>query len=389
MATSCNGAGTAPLRVLIDGAVYGVQRHGGINTYFNEVVARLARRPDTAVEVLLPLLPLSRPPRDRRVRLRRLLLPATLGFRTRRPLALLNGAIRALYLRTRPRCVFHGTYFDWAPAGVPQVATVHDMNHELYPERYANEWGDFLRARYREYVRRATWVIAVSQKTKADVIQFYGIDPTRVEVVHHAVDPEAFWPDRTPQALAFVREQLGQARPYLLYVGGRGDWYKNFPALLEVFGAFGPRAGLALVVAGRPWTSAEAADLRRRGLGGAVRLVPHPTTDQLRALYGSAHAFVYPSVHEGFGIPLLEAMACGSPVLASDIAVFREVAGDAALFFDPADPGAIGGRIEDSLDPARREGLVARGLERVQLFSWEKCAEATHQVYLKALAAHA
>jgi len=376
------------LHVLIDGAVYGIQRHGGINTYFNEVMARLARRSDTEIEVLLPFLALSRPPRVRGITARRLFLPATLGFGTRRLLSLMNEAIRSIYVRSKVGHIYHATYFDWAPEGIPQVASVYDMNHELFPEHYDNEWGVFLRCRYREYARRATRIIAISQKTKDDVIRFYDIDPTRIDVVHLAAGRELFWPDRTPRSLAFVRDRLGLAGPYFLYVGGRQDWYKNFPALLEAFAASGLQTRMALVVAGRPWTSSEAASIRRLGLQDAVRLVPHPTTDQLRVLYSSAHAFVYPSLHEGFGIPLLEAMACGTLVLASDVDVFREVAGDAALFFNPVDPGAIGRSLASSVDPSCRDEHVARGFEQVQHFSWEKCADATYQVYQKTLASH-
>ena len=291
---------------------------------------------------------------------------------------------RAQWLR---RCVFHSTFFSRITNRVPQVATAYDLNHELLPEKYSDSWGLAFQARVRDYMQRATRLIAISRKTKTDLVRFYGIDPARVDVVHLAVDPKDFWPDQSPEHQAQLQASFGLVRPYLLYVGGRAYHYKNFDRLLEAFAVVARTTPLTLAVAGIPFSAEEQATIRALGLETRVRSIVNPPVATLRVLYSLAQAFVFPSLHEGFGLPLLEAMACGTPVLASDTAVFREVAGDAFVPFDPADPTAIAAALVRTLAEEVRQKLIASGWQRVRQFSWDRCAEETVLVYRKALAA--
>jgi glycosyltransferase involved in cell wall biosynthesis len=380
--------------ILVDGVVYGFQRFGGINTYFNEVMARLAKRPDTRVEVLVPRVCSGRLPSWPVLKLRRELFPVEgLGIngrvsqRVRPLLKMLNTTVTVLRARVRQPCVFHSTYFTWLPNGVPQVASAYDMNHELFPQMYASDWGQWLRWQYREYLTRAARVIAISERTKRDIVRIYGLDPSVIDVVHLAIDRERFRPECDARQRDYLREKAGLASPYLLYVGLRND-YKNFDGLLRALADSPLRERLTLAVAGRPWQEEELALVRRVGLEGRVRLIVNPSDEVLRALYSFAAAFVYPSRHEGFGIPLLEAMACGCPVLASDTEVFHEVAGDAVIYFSPDDPADIGRTFEAALDEPTREVFRERGFARIERYSWERCAEQTFEVYQKALAGH-
>jgi glycosyltransferase involved in cell wall biosynthesis len=281
--------------------------------------------------------------------------------------------------------VFQSTYFTLSGEPVPQVALALDMNHEVLPEFFHNDWGQWLRRRYRDYLQEATRIIAISQTTKDDVMRFYGIPSGKIDIAYPAVNRDVFRPQHSDQLLGAERALINSCRPYILYVGNRGR-YKNFAGLLEGFAQSSTKNKLHLVVAGSPWREIESAQIQRLGIDSRVRLITDPSEHCLTALYSFAAAFIYPSFHEGFGIPLLEAMACGTLVLASDTAVFREVAGDAAMYFEPHEPSDIARVLETFLTDADRSEYIARGFERVAKYSWEKCAEQCLCVYQKASA---
>jgi glycosyltransferase involved in cell wall biosynthesis len=281
--------------------------------------------------------------------------------------------------------VFQSTYFTISNDSLPQVAVAYDMNHELFSENYQDDWGMSLRKQYRDYLQRANRIIAISQNTKNDIMHFYGIPSKMIDVVFPAVNRETFRPEPNSRLLEAFEPQIGYCRPYILYVGARGG-YKNFARLLEAFAQSSAKDRLHLVAAGKPWRETEREQIHRLGLDSRVRLITNPSDQSLRVLYSFAAAFVYPSLHEGFGIPLLEAMACGTLVLASDTAVFREVAGDAAIYFKPHDPSDLARTLEIFPSASERAEYIARGFEQTAKYSWEKCASQTLCVYQKALA---
>jgi glycosyltransferase involved in cell wall biosynthesis len=381
------------VNVIIDGIVYGFQKYGGINTYFNEVLPRIAARPGTSVRVLLPRAAKGTPPPPPVRVVPRELIP----YRTRLSRRLdrkLEAAVQAMSLRwhgmvagRKPRAVFQSSYFTVLPGSIPQVGIVADMNHEIFADKYdATEFGRRLRHTYPRYLRQADRIIAVSHVTKSDVVRFYGIDESLIDVVHLATDPQQFFVERNEDSLARVRGVLPSPLPFLLFVGGRTTLYKNFDMQLRAMARCARTTGLALVVAGKAWTDDEASLLKTLGLETHVHLVEDPDVDLLRSLYNLATAFVFPSHHEGFGIPLLEAMACGTLVIASDIGIFHEIAGDAAIYFAPFDLDAFVRAIEASLDEAVQQTYRERGFAQVAKYSWDRCADKTYAVYEKALA---
>jgi glycosyltransferase involved in cell wall biosynthesis len=379
------------MQVIVDGIVYGRQRFGGINTYFNEVLPRLARRPDTRVDLLMPRHhegavpgpPVRQVPRD--------FVPSRtdLSWRLDQRLEPVMEALKlgafGLWMSTRRQAVFHSSYFTSLPLTArPQVAIAYDMNHELFPHLYTDAHGVWLRKLYPEYLRRATRVIAISETTKRHVEHYYGIPGDRIDVVHLAVDPARFHPagpDVDREALA---RELGIDSPYVLYVGGRWH-YKNFSSVLEAMDRLHRRTQLKLVVAGPPWSAAESAKLTHHPAAAAVHLVAHPDDAKLRLLYSCAAAFVFPSLHEGFGIPLLEAMACGAPVVAADTDVFHEVAGEAVVFVRPQDPDEIAGAVERLLDVRVGRDYRDRGIRQSRRYSWDATAQGTRLAYERAL----
>lgn len=277
------------------------------------------------------------------------------------------------------------------------VVTVHDLGYRYFPEahRRFDRW--YLDVSTRFNARTAAHVLADSQATKDDLVRIYGIDPGRITVVHLGRD-EALAPVTDPQRLADVQRRLGltvgdSARPYILYVGTLQP-RKNLARLIGAFARVLPELdrhwpGLRLVLAGRQGWLAAGIVQRVAELGLHERvLFPGFVADaDLPALLSGAAVFAFPSLHEGFGFPVLEAQACGVPVLTSTTSSLPEVAGDAALLVDPLDEAAIAAGLRRLLsDDDLRRRLIAAGFANIQRFSWARCAQETLRV-LAAVAA--
>ncbi len=242
-------------------------------------------------------------------------------------------------------------------APCPCVVTVHDLSFQREPELMGFKDRLIFRTVVPRAVRRAARVLTVSERTKRDLVQLYGVLPERIVVTPNGIDP-AFSPG-------------DGSRDYVLAVGAI-QRRKNQLAALEAASA----VGLPLVVAGPEKEHALARELRARG----ARVVGHVETERLAELYRGAACLVQASRYEGFGLPVLEAMACGTPVVAVPEPALEEVAGDAAVFVEEA-------RLADGIRRAlaEREPLVAAGLERARRFSWRTTAERTLDVYREIL----
>jgi glycosyltransferase involved in cell wall biosynthesis len=269
---------------------------------------------------------------------------------------------------------YYGTYRGalgpWA-----RVVTVYDMVHELFPDNFANA-RQITRLK-RAAVDRADHVICISDNTRADLVKLFGVHPDKVSVV-----PLGF--DR----VCAPGESLGTdppvlPAPYLLFVGNRGG-YKNFAQLLRAV-AHGPalRQDFSVVAfGGGDFGQAEIALVEELGL--ARHRVLHRQGDDklLGQLYRAAAALVYPSLYEGFGLPPLEAMAQGCPVISSDRSAMPEVIGDAGEFFDPTSVESMATAIERVVyTPSYAQALRELGQRRLAQFTWERCAEQTLALY--------
>jgi glycosyltransferase involved in cell wall biosynthesis len=240
------------------------------------------------------------------------------------------------------------------------VVTVHDLSFERDPSAMGRLDRLLFRALVPRSVRRALRVLTVSERTKRDLVELYGVDPGKVVLTPNGVDP------------AFSPSPDGGSGGYLLYVGAI-QARKDPLAAVEAAAV----AGLRLVVVGPEKEPELAEELRRRGaeLRGYLELA------ELAEVYRRASVLILPSRYEGFGLPVLEAMASGTPVVASGDAALREVAGDAALYASRDELGAAVLRAQ-----TERGRLVAAGLERARLFSWAEAARVTLEVYREALA---
>ncbi|MDP9368698.1 MAG: glycosyltransferase family 4 protein [Chloroflexota bacterium] len=282
--------------------------------------------------------------------------------------------------------VLHGPV-NIAPLLVPcpTVVTVHDLAYLRLPDRLPAGRRRYFSALTRASARRAARVLAVSESTKRDVVELLEVPEDRVAVTPLAAD--AGFRPVTGEALdAFLGEQR-IVRPFVLSVGTL-EPRKNLPALLRAFGRIAPEVPHDLVLAGpEGWMTDEIHETRRRlGLGDRVRFTGYVETAMLPAWYSAADLFVYPSLYEGFGLPPLEAMACGTPVVTSDVSSLPEVVGDAALTVPPTEETALAEAMRRVLeDRVLAADLQARGLERAREFSWRRTAALTVAAYREAV----
>jgi glycosyltransferase involved in cell wall biosynthesis len=286
-----------------------------------------------------------------------------------------------------PLDVFHSTGFALPPVGnVPLVMTVHDLTFLTHPRVHTVEnWGRAVSTAADAADRGATF-IAVSKHTRDEVVGLLGVSTDRVTVVHEAPD-SVFRPGEAGSA--GVLEGFDLQGDFVLAVGSL-EPRKNLIGLLDGMLQL-PRSvadRVTLVVVGphgwRNRSIRERVDRARRTL--RVKEVGYVSTEELVELYRRAAIFAYPSLSEGFGLPVLEAMACGAPVLTSNRSSLPEVAGDAAVLVDPDDPADIALGLERMLsDRGLRSGMIEKGFDNVRRFSWDRCARETVAVYRRAI----
>lgn len=266
-------------------------------------------------------------------------------------------------------------------SGAPRVVTIHDLAFHLYPEQYPGAKQRYLRAMTRLSVRRATRVIAVSDATRRDIIRLYGCDPARVTTVPNGVGPE-FAPLPQEQVAAFRRAR-GLPEPFILFLGTLQP-RKNLETLLRAYARVAAETGWGLVVVGATGWSYEPifATAEALGLTKSVVFAGFADPEELPLWYNAAGMLVYPSLYEGFGLPALEAMACGTPVIAANNSSLPEVVGEAGLLVGAKDVEAMAHAIATlARDDELRQELSARGRQRAAGYSWRKTAEATLGVY--------
>ena len=270
----------------------------------------------------------------------------------------------------------------------PLVVTIFDLSFLRYPRAFRPGNRLYLRLFTRVSARRARRIIAISENTKADITHWLGVPAERIEVVYCGVG-ERFHPLPAEEVLAFRREK-GLPEQFLLHVGTL-EPRKNLSLLLRAYARLRAAGGNPppLILAGaRGWMCEGLfSQVEELELGDSVHFPGYVRPEELPLWYNAATCFVYPSLYEGFGLPPLEAMACGTPVLSSNAASLPEVAGDARLLLDPLDEEAWAHELARVLSrPEVQRELAERGLDRARRFSWRRAAEETVHVYRCALA---
>jgi glycosyltransferase involved in cell wall biosynthesis len=273
--------------------------------------------------------------------------------------------------------VFFPTYYDTYFEGKinkPYVLTVHDMTHEYFPALFLKN-RDFTLGKKRKAINHAAHLIAISENTKKDLLKFYDVPQDKITVVHHGMEPTY-----TTQQVA------GLPACYFLFVGERG-MYKNFEVVARALGAL-QNSSVELICTGKPFAAAEMKLLNECGL--AARATAMQVTDaQLNFLYEKSAALVYPSLYEGFGYPLLEAMRANCPVISADSSCLPEVGGNAALYFNPNNAEELKNKMLQvlSLSEKDKAELVAKGRENLARFTMKESMEKTIAILKKVAAA--
>jgi glycosyltransferase involved in cell wall biosynthesis len=355
------------MRVLIDGSVFGNKGQKGIQRYVHQLV--LATQEHVAImhhqkhRLSLPpdLYPLVLDAYNKRLPGKNLPLRAVRSFRR--------------YVASKGFDVYHTPFMGVCPhPNTPSVMVVHDMVCEKLPEFFAADatLGTSIKKRAMD---AATLLIAISQSTSNDLLDVYPEFQGRVRVIHHGAE-------HLPQICnsnKLIRNTL-HAIPYALFVGDRVG-YKNFRTLLYAISESNWPKELQLVVAGPKPTEDEINECRCRNLEKQVRFLGHVSDNELVSLYQNARCFVFPSMQEGFGFPLIEAQRLGTPVVASDIPVFHEIGGDGFESFNTSDPLSLARAVARVVEPDRGTSLRASGMLNATRFSWHNTAAQTAAVW--------
>ncbi len=266
-------------------------------------------------------------------------------------------------------------------ATVPSVVTVHDLAFLAYPEAYHPAKRRYLTVMTRLSVHRARRIIAVSAHTRDDLVHQFGVRPERIAVIPNAAD-ERFKPSDDPIGVAQFRAAHNLPDRFILFVGTL-EPRKNLRRLIEAFSLIADDSDIKLVIVGASgWLTSDLAPLvHARNLGERIIFTGYVSDDDLPCWYQAATLFCYPSLYEGFGLPVLEAMACGTPVVTSRTSSIPEVTGEAAVLVDPTDVSALARALKSVLaNEVRRNEMSAAGIARSHAYSWGRTAAATLEV---------
>ena len=352
----------------------------GIDTYIRNLLRHLARIDDRNEYVLL----CHAPDLD---------IAGTLGpnFRTvLEPSP--NYSVREqfhvpLLLRRERPDVYHAPHYVLPPAvSCSSVVTIHDCIHLMFPQYLPSRLAYvYAKGSMWSASRKANKILTVSEASKRDILRFFDVPSEKVVVIHNAID-ERFLAPADPERMDMARQRYQLDHPFVLYVGNIKP-HKNIGRLIDAFSRARRQCpdDLKLVIIGDEISKYPALrqSVHKHKLDKHVRFLGIQPMETLAAFYRLARVFVFPSLYEGFGLPPLEAMACGAPVVTSNVSSLPEVAGGAALLVDPYDADAIAhGIVQAVNDEALRADLIRRGRERARSFSWTQSVRMIHQIYM-------
>jgi len=359
--------------IIYDSLIFDLQKYGGISRYFCEIISRLHIKYEISVRYTE-----NHYLAQSKLCKHRLYFPHFLFKRYSQKLYHKNYKLTKKLLKTSTPYLFHPTYYDTSFLNYigtnPFVITVHDMIYELFPADFNDSQVGILLKK--ELITKANRIIAISENTKNDIVKILNIPPEKIDVIYHGT---------SMQPPSGKKRRLNLPQKYILFVGER-SFYKNFQRLLEAFAIISKANNdLFLICTGKPFSDSEQQQIKI--LSVESRIIQQSIDDNdLSELYNRALLLVYPSLYEGFGIPILEAYACNCPVVLSNTSCFPEIAGDAGAYFDPYSVSSIADTLIEIINNEdKRIRLIADGKERLKLYSWEKAAQKTEELYLKVL----
>lgn len=356
------------MKLLFDNQIFYSQNFGGISRYFCNLFTEFKNiNPDISIS-----LPILHHQNQHLKEVESLIekSESTKNFRLFRNYQKENNNLLTKTINEQNYDILHATYYDVnlmkLKKDKPLVITIHDMIHEIYPEFFSLK--DNVANYKKEMAMKADKIITVSENTKNDLLKFIKLDEKKIEVI--------------PLASSFknVVKKTNKSK-YILYVGNR-TIYKNFYFMVSsIVDILKENVDLNLLCFGQDFSKKEIKFLENLGVQDKVKVIGKNDQDLIN-LYSNALAFIMPSYYEGFGIPILEAMSCGCPVIASNQSSIPEVAADSAFYFDAKDAKSIKYAVDKVIsDEELRKNLAAKGYERNELFSWNKTANKTLQIY--------
>lgn len=362
------------MKILYDHQIFTSQVYGGISRYFYELINSYNTNKDT--ETILPFMfSLNHYIKDED-NISDFPIFTNYQFKGKnRLLQTVNKIFSISTLTKKAFNVFHPTYYD--PyflnylGGKPFILTVHDMIHEKFSDNFPSR--DKTSEHKRILCKHASKIIAISNNTKRDLIEIFGINESKIEVVYHGNSMHFY---------NIGKQKVHKNDTYILFVGGRGG-YKNFERFIKATSILlHEYSDLHVICAGGgSFNPQEIALFKQLNLEEKVSQ-RNVNDEELSFLYSGAIMFVFPSLYEGFGIPLLEAFSCKCPVVCSDASSFPEIAGKAAEYFDPYDIESIYQAMKGVLSSCeRREELRIAGSKQLEMFSWSKAARETQRIY--------
>jgi Glycosyltransferase len=367
------------MNILYDGQAFSFQEHGGISQYFHQLLRIFKEMEGITPELIIQYSNNAYLNSYPHVQVKH--FSSSYRFKGRNEIIkLLNRRfVRKNFHRQLDLDIFHPTYYhpyflDFI-GDIPFVLTIYDMAHEHYPQMFSRF--DFTSEHKKKVALKANRIIAISEHTKNDIITLLKIPASKIDVIPLAT---------TLSGTDAKAPSIPVPNHFILYVGKRNT-YKNFFFLLQAVKVlFKTDTNCFLVCAGGgTFTKHEIREIERLHLSG--RIIQMPADDALLAyLYSKARAFVYPSLYEGFGIPILEAFACACPAIVSNRSSLPEVGGDAAQYFDPENPASLMTALSEVLNNNdAADHMREKGLERVKLFSWDDTAQKTLETYKKVI----
>jgi len=373
------------MKILYDHQIFSIQKYGGISRYFTQIISNFPQHIQTEIAIkysnneylkefnsdILDF-PFEKFLPGISFRGKHRLFNYIEKIRNNPPPEIVNKNLSIELLKKQDFDIFHPTYYDdyflEYIGNKPFVLTIHDMIHELFPEMIKEQGILIKKARLAE---KAAHIIAVSEKTKQDIINIYNINADKISVIYHA--------SSINKKINKAEEKLPQN--YLLYVGARSH-YKNFMFFaLSIKKLLIKRKNLKIVCTGTSFSDEEINFLKEIGIEDYFTHL-FIKDDEFFQVYKNAQALIFPSYYEGFGIPILEAFDSDCPVILSNSSCFEEIAGDAAIYFEPKNKTQLIESIEEIMDnPEIRAGLILKGKARLQKFSWSLAAKKTTEVY--------
>ena len=368
------------MKVIVDSLIYQFQAHGGLSRLYNEILSRMCAM-DASLQVTVLTSGRLRQPVPAHPRIfHQRLFPIDALLRPGRFWWAVSLQARAFlqrrWLGDAKGWLWHSTYYTLLePWDGPRVVTIADMIHERLPHLFQGAGHERFRKQKRHCIVSADALICISDTSRQDAQQVYGIDATRMHTIPLAHSSQF-------TRLGDVRHTLPPLvnKPFFLYIGDR-QHYKNFTGFLHAYSTWPGQKKVGVVVVGKNWTAQEKQMLAQLGVADRVHLYQNLDDQHLCVLYNQAAAFIYPSLYEGFGIPLLEAMACGCPVIASRIPSTMEVAGEYPFYFQLSDQEGLAHALDTTLVEGQTSERMHYGLERTKLYSWDNTARQILGVY--------